>query len=313
MTLGVVRPSTARARPAGLFGVSRVMIAGPAMIGSVLLLLVLFGWMGGWEAPALLAWLAGSLVTKTRIGERIVLRVGFAYRRPTDVQAVRLLPLWVRALRRCGIDPRDVDLYVRNSGDSNAFAGEVRSVAVTTGLLSASRAGRLTDDQLVAVLVHELGHLATPANRYGLVTLWPTTPWRLTTRVGVGIASVLARPQPSPALAVVIVAGIAVATDQAVQAKHWSVALVLTGVTLAAVLCPVAGAALSRRSELDADRYAEGAGLGLELASALQILGSDHGSRPNAATKLFTRHPPPDHAPADRGAAPRRGDRTQLG
>jgi len=30
----------------------------------------------------------------------------------------------------------------------------------------------------------------------------------------------------------------------------------LTGVTLAAVLCPVADAALSRRSEFDADRYA---------------------------------------------------------
>ena len=267
------------------------MIAGPAMVGSSLLMLVLFGWMARWEAPALLAWLAGSLVTMTRVGERIVFRVGFACRRPTDVQAVRLLPLWFRALRRCGIDPRDVDLYVRHSGDSNGFAGGARSVAVTTGLLAASRAGRLTDDQLVAVLVHELGHLATLANRYGLVTLWLTAPWRLTTRVVVGIASVFARPQPSGALAVVIVAGIAVATEQAVQAKHWSIALVLIGVTLAGVLCPVADAALSRRSELDADRYAAGAGVGPELASALQILGSDHGPRLNAATKLFTRHP----------------------
>ena len=46
MTLGVVPPSTARRGPAGLFGASRVMIAGPAMIGSGLLMLVLFGWMG---------------------------------------------------------------------------------------------------------------------------------------------------------------------------------------------------------------------------------------------------------------------------
>ena len=89
----------------------------------------------------------------------------------------------------------------------------------------------------------------------------------------------------------VIVAGIAVATEQAVQARHWSMALVLTGVTLAAVPSPVADAAMSRRSEFDADRYAAGAGVGPELASALQILGSDHGPRPNAATKLFTSHP----------------------
>ena len=267
------------------------MIAGPAIIGSGLLMLVLCGWMARWEGPALLFWLAGSLVTMTRVGERIVLRVGFAWRRPTDVQAVRLIPLWFQALRRCGIDPRDVDLYVRHSGDSNAFAGGARSVAVTTGLLAAFRAGRLTDDQLVAVLVHELGHHASRGNRYGLVTLWLTAPWRLATRMVVGIASAFARPLPSRALAVVIVAGIAVATGQSVQAKQWSIALVLTGVTLAAVLCPVVDAALSRRSEFDADRYAEGAGVGPELASALQILGSRHLRRPGLASRLLTRHP----------------------
>jgi len=261
------------------------------MIGSVLLMLVLLGWMGRWEVLVLLVWLAGSVVEMTRVGERIVLRMGCGFHRPNAVQAARLIPLWSRALRRCGIDPADFDLYVRSSNQSNASAGGAHSVAVTTGLLAASRAGRLTDDQLVAVLVRELGHHATLANRYGLVTLWLAAPWRLATRTVVGFASALARPQPSRGLAVVIVAGIAVATGQAVQAKQWSVALVLTGVTVAAVLCPVGDAALSRRSEFDADRYANTSGVGADLASALQILGSRHVRRPGLTSRLLTRHP----------------------
>ena len=154
-----------------------------------------------------------------------------------------------------------------------------------------SVAQRLTDDHLVAVLVHELGHHVSRANRYGLVTIWLAAPWRLARRMVVGVALAFARPQPSRALAVVIVAGVAVAIVQAVQAKQWSVALVLTGVTVAAVLCPVADAALSRRSEFAADRYANNAGVGRELASALQILGSGHVRRPGLASRLLTRHP----------------------
>jgi STE24 endopeptidase len=289
MTLAAEPPMTARRGPAGLSGVFRAMIAAPAIIGSGLLMLVLSGWIGRWEAPVLMVWLAGSLVVMTRVGERIALRVGFGCRHPKDVEAARLPPVWSQALRRCGIDPGDVDLYLRHSGESNAFAAGARGVVVTTGLLAAFRAGRLTHDQLVAVLVHELGHLVTLTNRYGLVTLWLAAPWRLATRLLVGIASAFTRPQPSRAL--VIFAGIAVATEQAVQTKQWGVALVLTGVTLAAILCPVADAALSRRSEYAADRYAEGAGVGPELASALQILGSGHGPRPNGASRLLARHP----------------------
>jgi hypothetical protein len=44
------------------------MIRAPAMIGSDLLMLVLFGWMGRGEAPVLLFWLSGSLVVMTRVG-----------------------------------------------------------------------------------------------------------------------------------------------------------------------------------------------------------------------------------------------------
>jgi STE24 endopeptidase len=291
MTWGAGPPTTARRRAVGLFGTCRTMIAAPAMIGSVLLMLVLFGWMGRWEAPAMLVWMAGSFVVMTRVGERIVLRVGCRLRRPNAGQAATLIPLWSQALRRCGIGLRDVDLYVRYSGESNAFAVGARGVVVTTGLLAASSAGRLTDEHLVAVLVHELGHHVTLTNRYGLVTLWLAAPWRLATRMVVGIASAFARRQPSRWVAVVFVAGIVIATVQAVQGQQWSVAVVLTGITVAAVLCPIFDAALSRRCEFAADRYATVVGVGRELASALQILGNSYLHRRSLVARLLTRHP----------------------
>ena len=140
MMLRADPPAAAGRRAVGLLGACRALVAAPAMIGSVLLMLVLLGWMGRWEVPVLLVWLAGSVVVMTRVGERIVVRVGCGFRRPNAVQAARLIPLWSQALRRCGVDPRDVDLYVRYSGESNAFAAGARSVVVTTGLLAECRA-----------------------------------------------------------------------------------------------------------------------------------------------------------------------------
>jgi Zn-dependent protease with chaperone function len=106
-----------------------------------------------------------------------------------------------------------------------------------------------------------------------------------------GIALPFARPQPPRGLAAVIATGVAVAIVQTVQAKQWSVALVLTGVAVAAVLCPLTDAALSRRSEFAADRYANNAGVGPELAAAMQILDNAHLRPPGLASRLLTRHP----------------------
>jgi hypothetical protein len=45
--------------PDGLSRACRAVIPVPAMVGSVLSILVLFGWMGRWEGLVLLVWLAG--------------------------------------------------------------------------------------------------------------------------------------------------------------------------------------------------------------------------------------------------------------
>lgn len=290
-TMSAHLPVSASRRRVGHFGAWRAMAAVPSMVASLLLMVVLLGLLGRWEGLALLGWLISGVAVLTRVGERAVVRVGCGFHRPNAGQAVLLAPVWATVLERCAIAESEVDLYVQRRCEANAYAAGGRSVAVTTGVLREFQARRLSDEHLAAVLVHDLGHHVTRANRYGLVTSWLAAPWRLARRMVVGVALPFARPQPPRGLAAVIATGVAVAIVQAVQARQWSVALVLTGVTVAAVLCPVADAALSRRSEFAADRYANNAGVGRELAAALQILGSGHVHRPGMASRLLTRHP----------------------
>jgi STE24 endopeptidase len=66
----------------------------------------------------------------------------------------------------------DVELYVQTAQVPNAYAAGGRSVAVTSRVLEDHRAGRLSEQQMVAVLVHELGHHATRATRPMLLALW---------------------------------------------------------------------------------------------------------------------------------------------
>ncbi|MHB8672025.1 MAG: M48 family metalloprotease [Acidimicrobiales bacterium] len=181
---------------AGHFGAWRALTAVPAIIGS-LLLLVLFGWLGSWEPLVLLAWLASGAAVFTRVGERVAVRVGCGFRRPSVQQLAMLEPTWVAALDRCGLAPGDLDLYVQRSEEANAYAAGGRSVSVTIGVVQEFRARRLVDEYLLGILCHELGHHATKAPRFALVTVWLATPWRFAARVviGIGLATV-GRRQP---------------------------------------------------------------------------------------------------------------------
>jgi STE24 endopeptidase len=174
----------------------------------------------------------------------------------------------------------------------NAYAAGGRSVAVTSRVLEDYVSGRLPEDLLVAVLVHELGHHATGATRPMLLLSWLTAPWRLTSRVLTGVASTLAGRQPRPGLAVVVVAGVAVAVIHALQQGQWTVGGVLAFVGLAAVLCPTVDAAISRQGEFAADRFASDHGLALDLASALNTM-DDAGRAASAgwSRRLLAPHP----------------------
>jgi STE24 endopeptidase len=282
-------------RQRGHFGAWRAVTAVPAMAGSLFLVLMLFGWTGRWEGLVLLGWLLSGAVVFTRLGERIAVRVGFSFHRPTAAQTAALAPMWTTALHRCGIGPGDVELYIQRTRESNAYAAGGRSVAVTTGVLAEFQAHRLGEDHFLAVLCHELGHHGTRATRFGLVTIWLAAPWRFAVRLVIGLGLALTGRQPRPLLAVVIVAGVVVAVVQAVQQQQWTSAVILGGVAFAAVVCPLADAAISRRSEYAADRYAASAGLGPQLAAALPILDKSHGSRGTWTSRLLSRHPDVEH------------------
>jgi STE24 endopeptidase len=271
----------------------RAVASLPAMGGSLGLLLLLFGWMGRWEGLVLLAWLAPT-GAQTEAGERIAVRFGFGFRRPTALQDAMLRPLWSRALECCAIAPRDVDLYLRNTGESNAFATGMRSVALTTGTLVDHEAGRLADEHVVAMLVHELGHHATRGTKFAIVTAWLAAPWRMVARMLFGIVFALGRRQRFGPLAVVLATGVVVAVIQAAQARHWLVAAVLVVVSAATVLSPTVDAAISRRCELVADRYAAVAGVGSDLSAALRILDCYGQGQRRMAPRLLSWHPVTD-------------------
>ena len=118
-------------------------------------------------------------------------------------------------------------------------------------------------------------------------------PWRLTTRLVTGLANSLAGRQPRAGLAVVLVAGLAVAVIHALQQGQWMVGGVLAFVGLAAVLCPVADAAISRRSEFAADRFAADYGLPLDLAAALHALDDDQRAAGGWSWRFLALHATP--------------------
>ena len=272
-------------------GAWRAVTAVPAMIGSLLLLLVLFGGLGRWEALLLLGWLVAGATAFTRSGERIAVGVGCGFRRPSDAQALALAPLWASALQQSGIAAEGVDLYVKRAQQPNAYAVGGRSVAITTGIVEEHLARRLPADQLVAVLVHELGHHATRATRLTLLSVWLAAPWRLAARLLICLGLAMSGPQSRALSAVIVSAGVIVSVVQAVQLRHWLVAGVLAGVAVLAVICPLVDAAVRRGSELAADRFAAEHGLAIPLATALRGLDAGRGISCGRARRIMAPHP----------------------
>jgi STE24 endopeptidase len=90
-----------------------------------------------------------------------------------------------------------------------------------------------------------------------------------------------------------VVVGLTLAMARALNQGQWVVGGVLALVGLAAVLCPTVDAAISRRSEFAADRFAADHGLARELAAALHAL-DDGSAACGWSRRLLASHPPPD-------------------
>jgi STE24 endopeptidase len=279
-------PGDTRTR-ATRFGLGRTIAAAPAMLGSLLLLTLASVALSRWVGLLLpLLWAAGAAVLMSRAGERITVRAVCGFHRPRPAQAASLKGAWSTALAVTGTAAGDVELYVQTARAPNAYAAGGRSVAVTSRVVEDHATGRLPEGQLVAVLVHEVGHHATGATRPMLLLTWLTAPWRATARGLTGLAKFLAGRDPRQGLSIVAVTGLAVAVIRAQQQGRGS-----AGRRRAhGVLVPPANAAISRRSEYAADRFAADHGLAIELAAALRVL-EDGKPAPRGWSRLLSTHP----------------------
>ena len=104
----------------------------------------------------------------------MILRATCGFHRPSPAQAASLRPAWSAALAVTGTAAGGVELSVQTAAAPNAYAAGGRSVAVTSQVVEDHTSGRLPEGQLVAVLVHELGHHATGVTRPMLLLTWLT-------------------------------------------------------------------------------------------------------------------------------------------
>ncbi len=277
----------------------RGAVAVPAMTGSLLLFVVVFGWAGSWEGPILTVWLISGACLLTRVGERAALAVSREFTRPDRDQLALVAPAWDGALSRAHMPAGAVDLYLQRTGRPNACAIGRRSVAVSDGLLNEFLTRRLSSQQFEAVLVHELGHHATRATRFDLVTAWLAAPARVVTRVAVGLSlATVGRRQPPRLLAGTATAAVVVAVVQTAERGQPITAAVLTAIGASLLLGPLAAAHVSRRCEYAADRFTARCGAGPDLISALHHLDTDRTARTRRAASLLDRHPTLDRRAA---------------
>jgi len=274
-------------------GTLRALAVLPAVCGGLLVAMTLTAGLGTDGALLFLAWMSAGAVLCTVRGERLAVRGMCRCRPPSQRQRQLLMPVATMAMARCGQRPGTVDWYVQPGSGTNACAAGRRSVAVTGGTLEDLVSGRLPADQLLAVLVHELGQHQSRATRYVLTTTWLAAPGRAAFRLVVRVSVALCggrRPGVLEAL-LGLVAG-CMAAVQLVRQGQWLGLVMLAGLAFTLVGTPLVDGAVSRASEYAADTYASEVGVGPDLARALISMQGQSTSRRTVRGRLLDRHPP---------------------
>jgi Zn-dependent protease with chaperone function len=235
------------ALPVGLAGLLAGELAGvPAPAGAV---------------AAIGLWTAAAGVAFLRPVELWLARFLFGAREPTPEERERLERVWRRVCGLAREDLGDYALRVEDRDELNATAGGARIVAVTTLALT------LPDDELAAVLAHELGHHLDEHPTAALLGWWFALP------------SVVFD-------AVLRLAGAFIVT--------FVVARIVLMVPL--ILANLASAALNRSAEFAADRHAARLGFGPALVRVFERMlaaGHDeHGAADPGPARRWATHPP---------------------
>lgn len=155
-------------------------------------------------------------------------------------------------------------------------------------------------------MIHEIGHHATHATRYGLLVEWLSWPWRAVYRASTRLGREMPYAEvgtllmaPAFVIAIVRTAQLHAPPEQLVP-----VLALLVTLSVGIFAAPVADAALARASEYAADRYAAARGAGPDLAAAL---ARDRPLPVQRAARPAPTHPPSN--PLTAGPAGRRASR----
>jgi len=127
-----------------------------------------------------------------------------------------------------------------------------------------------------------------------LLVPWLTAPWRVARSLLTDLASILAGRQSRRGGLIAVAVGLAVAVTRTLHQGQLMAGGVLALLGLTWVFCPLADAAMSRRAEFAADRFAADHGLALELAAALHVLDDGHPAARRWSQRLLASHPTSD-------------------
>jgi STE24 endopeptidase len=237
------------ALPLGVVGVAVEEILGTGATDLVAALIAIGAWT-----------LCGVLVFLRPV-EHALASILFGARELTEEERARLEPVWKRVCSLAKEDLGDYELRVEDREELNATAGGARIVAVTTLALS------LPDDELAALLAHELGHHLDEHPIASLLGWWFALP------------SIVLDFLLKVATAVVLLA--------------WLVRIVLL---IPLMLANLASAVLNRSAEYAADRHAARLGFGPALIAVFErMLAAGHDEEDPADPgpgRLWATHPP---------------------
>jgi Zn-dependent protease with chaperone function len=270
-----------------LFGMARVA-APVSALGLV------FDQPVGFAVAAAVSSLAGALLLFVRPVERGLSSVfGGLVRPPAENERERLDRLLQRVGAHARIDPPRLIVRIQEQPGANAAAGAGHLLFVTAGAL------KLPDEQLEAILAHELGHHRGLHPVLGALVWWLRLP-------GIALAAVYRglRRAVAEAGARLGAVGRVLAVPLLVLLVAWQLA-VMWIYYLGELLAMWA----ARRSEYDADASAAEWGYAAELASAYEELAGHEIEPVDRLRKLLADHPPLP----DRIALLQRGARRPVG
>jgi STE24 endopeptidase len=260
------------------------------MMGSTLLLSI-----AGSAAPTIgvgvvIVWIGIGVGVLCRPGERLAARTWLRVRPLSPAQQRSFAPLVGRAVTVAGIAVDDVDAYIHPGRQVNAYAFGAHSVALTRGLIIDHQCGRLSDGDLVAVLVHEFGHLVLGDVRFAMLADWYRGPSRLVWRLVVGLpARVLGFGRHPRLVPVLLLGGSMIAVVRGIAEHAWPSVVVLLTLLLVVIFGPIANAACGRRAERAADRFAADRGMADDLSHALTVVSN--GCSRHGLSAVLASHP----------------------